>query len=711
MADFLTNPTPDEKKHWDDVVASTNGIEGLIPLMPSAALEHKSMVYDPNSLHFSAVQDHAMAQGVGHFLGPGPQFTIISTAGGLHGADGKPLALGLHTGHTELNLLKEAAAKEFTKQGAIPYSVDVSDPCDGRTQGTEGMMDSLPYRNDAAIVMGRLARSHPTRKGVLGIATCDKGLPAMMMALATMHDEPTVIVPGGTMLAVKGAKEDTASVQSLPFRLERGEISPEDAQREASHTCGSPGGGCQFLGTAATSQVVGEALGMSIPHSALTPSGLEIWKDMGKRSAEALVKLHEAKITTKEILTDDAIHNAMVIHAAFGGSTNLLLHVPAIAHAAGLKMPTREDWEKINRETPRLVDVLPNSKYPTVYAFLAGGVPEVMLQLRELDKERAKEGKEPLLRLNAMTVTGKTVGDNIQEWEHSKRRDVLRTKLQELEGVDPNDVICPPERAKEKGLTGTITFPEGNIAPEGSVIKSTAIDSKVVDADGVYRKIGKARVFTSEPAAVEAVAKKQVHDGDVIVLIGVGPKGTGMEETYRLTRALKDMEGGGKIPLITDGRFSGVSTGACIGHVGPEALAGGPIGKVKDGDIIQIEIDRNNLTGKINFVGMDINHPITPEKGAKILAARPAATEIHPDLRPHPHLPAHTQMWAAILKNPGCVYDPDSITHWIEAGKAVEMVFGEKVQNMSIEEIKALLALQKGSHTENLGRRGQGHTR
>ncbi len=677
MPNSLTNPTEADLAHYKEAITSTNGIPGMLPFMPAELLEQGGKI-------FGRIQDHAMAQGSKQFSSGGHQFVIISTAGGMRDKDGQTLALGLHTGHFELNALKEAAAKEMLLLGAIPYSVDVSDPCDGRTQGTLGMMDSLPYRNDAAIVMGRLARSHPTSKGVLGIATCDKGLPAMMMALAGMHDKPTIVVPGGAMLAVKDAKEDTGSIQSIGVRFARGEADLEYAQKEAAHTCGSPGGGCQFLGTAATAQVVGEALGLSLPHSALIPSGLSIWLDMGKESAQALMVMLNKGITTKDILTDDAIHNAMVLHAAFGGSTNLLLHVPAIAHAAGLHMPTRADWERINRNTPRLVDVLPNSKHPTVRAYMAGGVPEVMLHLRDLG----------LLKLNCWTVTGKTLAENLHEWEHSQRRRILRERLLELDGVNPDEVIYPPAKAKAKGLTSTITFPDGNIAPEGSVIKSTALDPAVVDADGVYRKTGRAKVFTSEPAAIAAIKENSIKDGDVLVLIGCGPKGTGMEETYQLTSALKYLKDGNKIPLLTDARFSGVSTGACIGHIGPEALAGGPIGKIKNGDIIQIEVDRNNLTGKINFIGTDNQHLLSAEEGRQELSKRPSAKEIHPSLAPNADLPDETMLWAAMQDVGGgtwggCVYDEKAITRCLEFGAAVQRAMGDK--KITPEEMEAMV--------------------
>ncbi len=583
------------------------------------------------------------------------EFLILSTQGGLRAPDGTPVALGYHVGHWEVGLLVQAAAQEFARLGAIPFAGYVTDPCDGRTQGTPGIMDSLAYRNDAAMVLRRLIRSLPTRRGVMGVATCDKGLPAMMMALAAQKSLPCIVVPGGvTLLPEQG--EDAGKIQSLGARFTHGLLTLEEAADLGCHACASPGGGCQFLGTAATSQVVAEALGLAIMHSALSPSGHPIWLDMARRSAQALVELESSGITAADIVSKDALHNAMVTHAAFGGSTNLLLHIPAIAHAARLPRPTVADWARVNRQTPRLVDVLPNGPvgHATVQVFLAGGVPEVMLHLRAMG----------LLRLNAMTVNGCTLGEALDAWESSERRQRLRERLRTVDGIDPDDVIMSPEQAQRRGLTSTVTFLTGNLAPEGAVIKSTALDPSVVESDGVYRKVGPARVFTAERAAMAAVkglGDGPVKPGDVLVLMGRGPQGTGMEETYQLTAALRHLPWGKEVALITDARFSGVSTGACIGHVGPEALAGGPLGRVREGDVIQIIVDCVHLTGRIDLVG-DSGQRYDAEEGARVLAVRPP----HPDLGPDADLSEDTRLWA-VLQNVsggtwgGCVYDVDAI--------------------------------------------------
>jgi putative YjhG/YagF family dehydratase len=580
------------------------------------------------------------------------QFLILSTQGGLRAPDGSPIALGYHTGHWEIGELVRAAAEEIRVRGAIPFAGYCSDPCDGRTQGTPGMFDSLPYRNDAASIFRRLARSLPTRRGVLGVATCDKGLPAMMMALAGLRDLPSVLVPGGVTLPPE-ASEDAGAVQTLGARFAHKLITLEQAAELGCRACASPGGGCQFLGTAATSQVVAEALGLALPHTALAPSGQPVWLDMARRSAAALLSLEKRGLTVRDIVTDAAIANAMVVHAAFGGSTNLLLHIPAIAHAAGLRRPTVDDWIAVNRKVSRLVDALPNGPqhHPTVRVFLAGGVPEVMLHLRTLG----------LLQLDALTATGRTWGEELELWEASERRRRFREVLRAQDGIDPDDVIMAPAAARARGLTSTVVFPRGNLAPEGSVIKATSISPDVVGADGVYRHEGPVKMFLRETDAIAAVKTGRITAGDVLVLAGRGPMGSGMEETYQLTSALKFLPFGKHVALLTDARFSGVSTGACIGHVGPEALAGGPIGKLRDGDRIRIIVDRVGLSGSVDFVGDGVD-VFLPEEGTRRLAAR----RPHPDLAPDPDLPDDTRLWAALQQASGgtwggCVYDADAI--------------------------------------------------
>ena len=601
-----------------------------------------------------------LTQSVGMGFDPrrvlGDQFLILSTQGGVRNPDGTPVALGYHTGHWEVGLLVQAAAEEICRRQGVPFAAFVSDPCDGRSQGTRGMFDSLPYRNDAAIVMRRLIRSLPRRKGVIGVATCDKGLPAMMMALAGCADFANVIVPGGVTLPPT-VGEDAGKVQTIGARYSRGEMSLEEASLEGCRACGTPGGGCQFLGTAATSQVVAEAMGMTVPHAALAPSGQPIWTQLARDSAVASHQMVENGVTLRDILTEDAIFNSMLMHAAVGGSTNLLLHIPAIAAAAGLKRPDAAAFRDVNKRVPRFVDCLPNGPvgHPTVRLFLAGGVPEVAWHLRELG----------LLKADAMTVAGMTWNELLDQWKTCERREVCREHLRQADSVDPDDVIIPPAEARKRGLTSTVCFLSGNLCPEGSVIKATSIDPAMLDQDGVYRKRGAARVFTTERAAIAAIkgqTESPIQAGDVVVLIGRGPIGCGMEETYQITSALKYLSFGKEVALITDARFSGVSTGACIGHVGPEALAGGPIAKVRDGDLIEIEVDPNELTGHVNLLAATGQTASDPQTIQSLLDSRTP----HPDLAVDPDMPDDTRLWAALQQVGGgtwggCVYDVDEI--------------------------------------------------
>ena len=448
--------------------------------------------------------------------------------------------------------------------------------------------------------------------------------------------------------------EDAGRVQTIGARFAQGEITREYAADVGCRACASPGGGCQFLGTAATSQVVAEALGLALPHSALAPSGQPIWLNAAARSARALLRLAQLGIGTRDILTDAALRNAMVLHAAFGGSTNLLLHIPAIAHAAGLRRPTVADWTHINREVPRLVDALPNGprNFATAQVFLAGAVPEVMLHLR----------RAGLLDTRVTTVTGDTLDASLNWWEASERRATLRDRLRVLDGIDADDVIFSPDRARASGLTPTVCFPVGNLAPEGSVIKSTSIDPSLVDESNIYRHVGPARVFTTEAAAIAAIKSGAVGQGDVIVLICGGPLGAGMQEIYQVTSALKALPICKHVAVLTDARFSGVSTGACIGHISPEALAGGPIGRISEGDMIEIVVDRERLHGSVNFIGESSDKILTTAEATALLAARP----LRADLAPHPALPDDTRLWAALVQASGgawggCVYDTDLI--------------------------------------------------
>jgi putative YjhG/YagF family dehydratase len=647
----VTQVLESERSLFESAKTHAPGPEGKLPITAEMLLTQ------PSGNLFGLTQNAGMGWEPSRMLDP--EFLILSTHGGLRAQDGTPIALGFHSGHWEVGLLVAEAARELRNLHAIPFAGACTDPCDGRTQGTDGMLDSLPYRNDAAIVLRRLIRSLPTRRGVMGIATCDKGLPAMMMALASSGVLPSILVPGGvTLLPDDG--EDAGKVQTIGARFSQKQITLEYAAEMGCRACATPGGGCQFLGTAATSQVVAEALGLSLPHAALAPSGQSMWLDAAARSARALFRMAELGIGTRDILTDASVRNAMVLHAAFGGSTNLLLHVPAIAHAAGLRRPTVEDWAAVNRAVPRLVDALPNGpgNFATVQVFLAGGVPEVMLHLR----------KAGLLDTSVTTVTGESLESNLDWWEQSERRSILKQRLRELDGISSDDVILAPDRARARGLAPTVCFPVGNLAPEGCVIKSTSIDPSLIDEDNIYRHIGPAKVYVTETAAIDAIKHGAVSHGDVVVLICGGPAGAGMQEIYQITSALKNLPFCKHVAVLTDARFSGVSTGACLGHISPEALAGGPIGRIREGDLIEIVVDRNALHGTVNLIG-EGTQQFGADEGTRKLAARTPRE----DLAPHPSLPEDTRLWAALVQASGgvwggCIYDTDAIVRQLAQG-------------------------------------------
>jgi dihydroxyacid dehydratase/phosphogluconate dehydratase len=625
------------------VATHARGPAGALPLTAEMLLTQ------PSGNLFGLTQNAGMGWDPDRLLDP--EFLILSTHGGLRADNGEPIALGFHTGHWEVGLLVAEAARELKALHAVPFAGACTDPCDGRTQGTAGMLDSLPFRNDAAIVLRRLMRSLPTGKGVIGIATCDKGLPAMMMALASAGKSPPFLFP-----------EASRFCPSRERMREKFRPSARASLRIRSRWSTPPrwvAAPARLLAAGASSWAPRQPARWwerrwdwpCLTPRSRPPANPSGWMRpaLGPRD----LRLHQLGIGVEEVLTPAAIRNAMVLHAAFGGSTNLLLHIPAIAHAAKLQRPTASDWAEVNRQTPRLVDALPNGprNFATVQVFLAGGVPEVMLHLREAG----------LLDTSVMTVSGESLGASLDWWRESPRRYELRRNLTERDGIDPDDVIMSPDRARSRGLTSTICFPVGNLAPEGSVIKSTAIDPSLVDEKNVYRHLGPARVFVTEEAAIQAIKSGQVAHGDVIVLICGGPAGAGMQEIYQITSALKQLPHCKHVAVLTDARFSGVSTGACIGHISPEALAGGPIGKIQEGDRIEIVIDRESLTGSLHLVG-DADEIFGAEEGSRRLAQRKPRA----DLRPHPQLPDDTRLWAALVHASGgvwggCVYDVDKI--------------------------------------------------
>ena len=633
----------------DDVATTAAGPAGALPFTDDLLRNA------PSGDLFGWSQDAAMGWTPAE-LGR-HELLILSTLGGVRAPDGSPIALGYHTGHWEVGLLVEAAAREVKARGGVPFAGFCSDPCDGRTQGTAGMFDSLPYRNDAAIVLRRLIRSLPTRRGVIGVATCDKGHPAMMMALAGAGDLPAVLVPGGVSLPPTHG-EDAGKIQSIGARYAHGLVTLAEAAELGCRACATPGGGCQFLGTAATSQVVGEALGLSLPHSALAPSGQPIWLDAARRAAEACFLQHERGLTVRR-------HRHRRRRAQRDGRARGLRRIDQPAAAPARRRPRRRP------RAPHRARLDRSQPHDAAAGERTAQWPHRSSHRPRVSGRRRARGHAPPPRFgphrrHGPHRHGPAAGAKCSTPGAPRRaRERLRDALRERDGVDPDDVIFSPARAAEAGLRGTLAFLTGNIAPEGSVVKATTIDPALLTG-GCYAHVGRARVFTSEPAAMAAIkgqlpGSPPLEPGDVLVLAGCGPLGTGMEETYQLTSALRHLPWGKHVPLVTDARFSGVSTGACIGHVGPEALAGGPLGKLLDDDLIEITIDSTRAEGSVDLVGHGDEHR-DAAWGAAELARRP----LRADLAPAANLPADTRLWAALQAAAGgtwggCVYDLGAI--------------------------------------------------
>ena len=489
---MTTNPFDSDDPRLFDVSTRGPGPKGALPLTPQMLRER------PSGDLFGWTQNAGMGWNPSA-LG-GKEFLMLSTHGGIRAADGTPIALGYHTGHWEVGLLLEAAAAVFKNAGAIPFAAACTDPCDGRSQGTTAMFDSLPFRNDAATIFRRLIRSLPTRRGVLGVATCDKGLPAMMMALAASHDLPAVLVPGGvTLLARAGRGRGKGSDAWRAIRARRcdarGSRRPRmPRMRIARRWVSVP----RHRGNVAGRR--GSAGHVARPFRARAVRA----PDLDRHGAPFGYRADDARTAERQ---DRAMSSPMPRSATRWSCSRRSADrrissctCPLSRMQPGCGVPSAAEWAEVNRMVPRLVDALPNGprNHPTVQVFMAGGVPEVMLHLRRLG----------LLDTSVKTVSGGSLDAQLDAWESSERRTRLRAQLKK-EGVDPEDVIVAPELAPGRGLTSTVCFPQGNLAPEGSVIKSTAIDPSVVGADGVYRLTGPAKVFLSEPAAMAAIKAKR----------------------------------------------------------------------------------------------------------------------------------------------------------------------------------------------------------
>jgi len=476
-----------------------------------------------------------------------------------------------HPGTFHFRELIEEVSNGVYEAGGKPGVFSVSDICDGVIQATSGMSYSLVSRDIMAAMVEIHALGHP-HDGMVLISGNDKSVPAHLVAIARC-DLPAIHLPGGTQL---NAPDYVTSDQmwSMGAETERGELPREDlesAQRNACPTCGA----CQFMGSASTGQVLAEALGLALPGSALTPAPLTKLLRYARATGKQLVTLIEENLTPRRILTRDAFENAIVLHAAVGGSTNALLHLPVIAREAGVDISI-DDFDRIHRRVPVLANVKTTGRYPVEYFWYAGGVPAVMLELREM------------LHLNCLTVTGKTLGENLDEIERSPS--YLGERLGYLRNfkIDQKEIIRP--RDDPFGTDGGVAVLYGNLAPGGAMVKAFAVPKEM------HVHTGPARVFDFEDEAVHALVRRTVTPGDVLVIRYEGPRANGMPEMYYAAAILSaDKVLNTTTAIVTDGRYSGAMQGPCVGHVAPEALNGGPIGLVEDGDLIEINIPERRL--------------------------------------------------------------------------------------------------------------------
>ena len=516
-----------------------------------------------------------------------PQVMIESTFGDSHPGSG------------HLNILVDEVRKGVAEAGGYGARYFCTDICDGESQGTDGMNYSLASREMIANMIEIHANATPFDAGVY-LSSCDKGLPGNLMGLARV-DIPAIVVPGGTM----NAGPELLTLEQLGMysaKYERGEIDKEKLDWAKCNACPSCGA-CSFIGTASTMQIMAEALGLALPGSALMPATspdlLEYAREAGKQAVR-LAKSENMK--PSDIVTYESFENAILVHAAISGSTNCLLHIPAIAHEFGIEI-TGDTFDRLHRNARYLLDVRPAGKWPAECFYYAGGVPAIMQEIKQQ------------LHLDVMTVTGKTLGENLDELKNNGFYEKCEKWLDEFNKrygikLTRQDIIHPYDKAI--GTDGSIAILRGNLAPEGAVIKHTACPKEM------FKSILRARPFDSEEECLDAVLKHKVQKGDAVFIRYEGPKGSGMPEMFYTSEAISsDAELGKSIALITDGRFSGASTGPVIGHCSPEAVDGGPIALVEEGDLIEIDV----MERKLNIVGIN-GERMSMEEIDKVLKER-----------------------------------------------------------------------------------------
>ncbi len=516
-----------------------------------------------------------------------PQVIIESTYGDSHPGSG------------HLNILVEEVKKGIDEAGGFGARYFCTDMCDGESQGTDGIDFSLVSREMIANMIEIHANATPFDAGVY-LSSCDKGLPGNLMGLLRV-DIPAVVVAGGTM----NAGPDMLTLEQLGMysaKYQRGEIDEEKLNWAKHHACPSCGA-CSFIGTASTMQIMAEALGLALPGSALMPATSPDLLKFAREAGKLAVKLAQMEhMCPSDIVTMESFENAILVHAAVSGSTNCLLHIPAIAHELGLEI-TGDTFDRLHRNARYILDVRPAGRWPAECFYYAGGVPAVMEEIRQH------------LHLDVMTVTGKTLGENLDELKQNGFYERCDKWLQEFNArygcsVTKEDIIRPYDKAI--GTDGSIAILRGNLAPEGAVIKHTACPKEM------FQAVLRARPFDSEEECLDAVLKHKVEKGDAVFIRYEGPKGSGMPEMFYTSEAISsDKELGRSIALITDGRFSGASTGPVIGHCSPEAADGGPIALVEEGDLIEIDV----MQRKLNIIGIHGERK-TPEEIEAVLAER-----------------------------------------------------------------------------------------
>lgn len=509
-----------------------------------------------------------------------PQIIIESTFGDSH------------PGSAHLFEFCNEAVEGVKEEGGKAARYFATDICDGMAQGHDGINYSLPSRDMIANMIEIHANATPFDGGVF-IASCDKAVPAHLMGIGRINI-PAIVVTGGVM----EAGPDLLTLEQIgaySAMYQRGEITEEKLTYYKHHACPSCGA-CSFMGTASTMQIMAEALGLMLPGSALMPATCKDLKDIAKQAGKQAVKLAKMGLKARDIVTMNSFENAIMVHAAISGSTNSLLHLPAIAHEFGLKID-EQTFDTIHKKASYLLDIRPTGKWPAEYFYYAGGVPAIMEEIKEN------------LHLDAMTVTGKTLGENLEDLKANgfyEKCDEYMSKV----GLKRTDVIRPIDNPI--GTNGTIAILKGNLAPDGAVVKHSAVPKQM------HKAILKARPFDCEEDAIDAIIKKKIKPGDAVIIRYEGPKGSGMPEMFYTTEAISsDEELNASIALLTDGRFSGASKGPAIGHISPEAAEGGPIALVEENDLIEIDIPKRIL----RIIGID-GKEYSEEEIEKILNER-----------------------------------------------------------------------------------------